>query len=154
MDKIVYTKNESETISLGEKVSHYLFKGSVILLSGDLGAGKTTFTKGVGLGLGIKDDINSPTFNIAKCYFNDKNLNLYHIDAYRLEDVPSENKEIGLDELIDGDGVCLVEWPNFIKDMVDEKRALNISITIENDLRKFVFKSDNSKYDKLFEEIN
>ncbi len=80
------TNSKEETISLGKELSNYLFKGDVLLLKGDLGAGKTTFVKGIGLGLGIKDEINSPTFNILKCYFN-KPLPLYHIDAYRLEDV-------------------------------------------------------------------
>ena len=83
--------SEENTISLGIKIASLLFKESLILLTGDLGAGKTTFTKGIAKGLNIKDEVNSPTFNILKCYFN-KPLNLYHIDAYRLEGVNKENK--------------------------------------------------------------
>ena len=75
------TKSKEETIELGMKISEKLFPGSVITLNGDLGAGKTTITKGIGKGLGIEEEIISPTFNILKCYFN-KKLNLYHIDAY------------------------------------------------------------------------
>ena len=101
--------SEENTISLGIKIASLLFKESLILLTGDLGAGKTTFTKGIAKGLNIKDEVNSPTFNILKCYFN-KPLNLYHIDAYRLEGVNKENKNIGLEEVIEGDGVCVIEW--------------------------------------------
>ena len=96
----------------------------VICLNGNLGTGKTTFTKFFATHLGIKDVVNSPTFNIIKCYFN-KPLNLYHIDAYRLED---NNFDIGLDEYIDGDGVCVIEWGNFIKEYIPES-ALVVDIT-------------------------
>ena len=84
----------------------------------------TTFTKFFATHLGIKEVVNSPTFNIIKCYFN-KPLNLYHIDAYRLED---NNFDIGLDEYIDGDGVCVIEWGNFIKEYIPES-ALVVDIT-------------------------
>lgn len=88
--------------------------GDVICLNGDLGAGKTTFTKFFAASLGITDIVNSPTFNIIKCYFN-KNMNLYHIDAYRLEGVEDD---IGLDEYIYGDGVCVIEWGKFIENII------------------------------------
>ena len=94
----IISDSKEKTLKIGNFVAKKLFPGSVITLTGDLGAGKTTFTKGVGEGLGIKDEINSPTFNILKCYFN-PTLNLYHIDAYRLEDVSSEGKNIGLEEI-------------------------------------------------------
>ena len=71
----LFTNSKEETIELGKKISKSLFPGSVITLNGDLGAGKTTITKGIGLGLGIEEEINSPTFNILKCYFN-KNVTL------------------------------------------------------------------------------
>ena len=76
----IISDSKEKTLKIGNFVAKKLFPGSVITLTGDLGAGKTTFTKGVGEGLGIKDEINSPTFNILKCYFN-PTLNLYHIDA-------------------------------------------------------------------------
>ncbi len=154
MLKVIYkSKSRDDTISLGKLVSKHLFKGSIITLCGDLGAGKTTFTKGIGEGLSIKEEINSPTFNIVKCY--DNKLPLFHIDAYRLEDVPSENKNIGLEELIDGPGVAIIEWPKFIEEFIDYKDALNIEITINKDdnSRNFVIYSENKKYEKLFEEI-
>lgn len=97
--------------------------GDVICLNGDLGAGKTTFTKFFAKELGITEIVNSPTFNIIKCYFN-KNMNLYHIDAYRLEGV---SDDIGLDEYIYGDGVCVIEWGEFIKDLIPDN---NITLDI------------------------
>lgn len=142
------TNNKEETISLGKKISNYLIKGDVLLLKGDLGAGKTTFVKGVGLGLGIKDEINSPTFNILKCYFN-KPLPLYHIDAYRLEDVSSENKNIGLEEVIDGDGVCVIEWPMFIEEFIDFNKTLDITIhSIDDNKRSISFETNNDDHFK------
>ena len=154
MKTIIISKNVNETISLGEKIAKFLFKGSVITLNGDLGAGKTTFTKGIGKGLNIKEQINSPTFNILKCYFNKNDLNMYHIDAYRLEDVPNENKNIGLEEVIEGDGVTLIEWDKFIKEFIDYDLSLNIEILInEDNTRKFIIKKKNNQYSMLFEEL-
>ena len=154
MKIIIISKNVNETISLGKKIAKFLFKGSVITLNGDLGAGKTTFTKGIGKGLNIKEEINSPTFNILKCYFNKNDLNMYHIDAYRLEDVPNENKNIGLEEVIEGDGVTLIEWDKFIKEFIDYDLSLNIEILInEDNTRKFIIESKNNQYSKLFVEL-
>ena len=154
MKIIIISKNVNETISLGEKIAKFLFKGSVITLNGDLGAGKTTFTKGIGKGLNIKEEINSPTFNILKCYFNKNDLNMYHIDAYRLEDVPNENKNIGLEEVIEADGVNLIEWDKCIKEFIDYDLSLNIEILInEDNTRKFIIESKNNQYSMLFEEL-
>lgn len=148
----LFTHSSEETQNLGEEISKFLFEGSVITLDGDLGAGKTTLTKGVGKGLGIDEEINSPTFNILKCYFNDK-LNLYHIDAYRLEDVPAEGKNIGLEEVIEGDGVCLIEWPLYIKEMIPFD---SLSVEIHNvggNERKITLSSNSPKYKNLLETL-
>lgn len=148
----LFTHSSEETQNLGEEISKFLFEGSVITLDGDLGAGKTTLTKGVGKGLGIDEEINSPTFNILKCYFNDK-LNLYHIDAYRLEDVPAEGKNIGLEEVIEGDGVCLIEWPLYIKEMIPFD---SLSVEIHNvggNERKITLSSNSPKYKNLLEAL-
>lgn len=103
-----------DTKRLAEILASKVKVGDVICLNGDLGAGKTTFTKFFAAALGIKDVVNSPTFNIIKCYFN-KNMNLYHIDAYRLEGIEDD---IGLDEYIYGDGVCVIEWGKFIMNII------------------------------------
>ena len=105
MKKVIYSNSKEQTQKIGEMIAPLLTMGTVITLDGDLGAGKTTFTQGLGRGLSIKENINSPTFNILKCYFNGR-LPLYHIDAYRLED--GVNNQIGLEEVIEGDGVAVV----------------------------------------------
>ena len=140
------TFSKFDTIKLGTLIAKCLKQGDIILLTGDLGAGKTTFTQGVADGLGINERVISPTFNILKCYFN-RTLNLYHIDAYRLE----ENKnDIGLEEFIEGDGVCLIEWPKYISHLIPED---TISIKISNlgdDNRLFEFESDSEVYEYIF----
>ena len=122
-------KSKDETQELGRLIARFSFVGEVITLKGQLGAGKTTFSQGFANGLGIKGVINSPTFNIVKCYF-DSTLPLYHIDAYRLEDL---HQDLGLEEYIEGVGVCLVEWAEFILEVIpDELLKINIEI-LENE---------------------
>lgn len=143
---IISTHSKEETMKLGRSLAAFVKKGNVILLTGDLGAGKTTFTQGLAQGLGIKDRVISPTFNILKCYFNQK-MNLYHIDAYRLE---SNNTDIGLEEFIEGDGVCVIEWPNYIVDLIPEG-TLSVCITnVGDNDRNIEFSSDNPGYDEFF----
>lgn len=107
------TNTEQETIAIGQLIAKYGFPGAVILLDGDLGAGKTTLTGGIALGLGIREKVMSPTFNILRCYFHAR-IPLYHIDAYRLEE--GTNRDIGLEEFIEGDGICVIEWPKMIEE--------------------------------------
>ncbi|MCH5180034.1 MAG: tRNA (adenosine(37)-N6)-threonylcarbamoyltransferase complex ATPase subunit type 1 TsaE [Erysipelotrichales bacterium] len=143
--------SKEETIELGKLVSQFVFRGSVLTLTGDLGAGKTTFTGGVAKGLEIEEKVSSPTFNIMKCYFKGK-IPLYHIDAYRLEE--GTNKVLGLEEFIEGDGVCLIEWPNFIEELIDNKMALNIEIHhVDLNTRSFKIVTENKKYSGLFDAI-
>ena len=142
------TFSKEETIELGKNLVPYFFQGSVITMTGDLGAGKTTLSSGIAQGLGIKEKVSSPTFNIMKCYFNAK-LPMYHIDAYRLEE--GTNKDLGLEEFIEGNGVCLIEWPNFISDKIDFDSSLNIEILHSgNDVRTFNITSNNKMYEQLF----
>ncbi|MBA4603565.1 tRNA (adenosine(37)-N6)-threonylcarbamoyltransferase complex ATPase subunit type 1 TsaE [Thermoactinomyces mirandus] len=112
---IVHTHDEEETRQLARKIASHLKPGDVLALEGDLGAGKTTFTKGIAEGLGISDSIDSPTFTIIKEYEGD--LPLFHMDMYRI-DFPEE--ELGLEEYFYGDGVCLVEWASHIKPWLPE----------------------------------
>ena len=149
--EIKYISNSLEdTKRLAQVISKDLFQGAVISLTGDLGAGKTTFTKSVAGSLGIDEEhVSSPTFNILKCYF-EGSLPFYHIDAYRLED--GVNANIGLDEVIEGDGVCVLEWGQFIKEMIFE--PLEIRITRLGDTsREFVITNNYKKYDKIMENI-
>ncbi|MBT2217794.1 tRNA (adenosine(37)-N6)-threonylcarbamoyltransferase complex ATPase subunit type 1 TsaE [Virgibacillus dakarensis] len=117
------THSEQETIRLAERLALLLKPGDVITLEGDLGAGKTTFTKGVARGLGVKRNVNSPTFTIIKEYQGE--LPLYHMDVYRLED---SDEDIGFSEYFNGEGISIVEWATFIKEYLPDNR-LNIKIT-------------------------
>lgn len=99
------------TQELGQKLGRLVSDGDIILLDGDLGAGKTTFTKGIATGLGITRNIKSPTFTIIREYQTGR-LPLYHMDLYRLEDGGGD--ELGLDEYFNGNGVCVIEWSQFI----------------------------------------
>lgn len=124
-----YCKNENEMIALGKKLGFLLKKNDVILLTGDLGAGKTTFTKGIALGLSIDQMIKSPTFTIVREY--EGRLPLYHLDVYRIgNDVDS----IDLDSFVYGDGVTVIEWGELIEEDMP-KDYLKCSIVLEDDCR-------------------
>ena len=128
----------NQTIKLGEIVGKNAIVQTVILMHGDLGAGKTTFTKGIAKGLNIAGVVNSPTFNILKCYF-DGNMPLYHIDAYRLEGM---QQDLGLEEYIEGDGVCVLEWPEFIDYIIGDE-YIKIDIKFIDEDNRFVTMTSN-----------
>lgn len=112
MDMKTFKINDATTTqALGQHLGQIVSAGDVILLDGDLGTGKTTFTKGIALGLGIERNIKSPTFTIIREYKTGR-LPLYHMDVYRLEDGGGD--ELGLDEYFNGNGVCVVEWSQFV----------------------------------------
>ncbi len=111
---IVYS--EEDTLNLANHLATLLKPRDVITLEGDLGAGKTTFTKGLAKGLGIKRTVNSPTFTIIKEYTNGR-LPLYHMDVYRLSD---SMEDLGFDEYFHGSGVTVIEWAHIIKDQLPE----------------------------------
>ncbi len=142
----VISKSKEETQRLAAKIVRQLAPGSVVLLTGDLGAGKTTFVAGALMELGYKDHVVSPTFNILKCYF-EVQPNVFHIDAYRLED---QNIDIGLEEFLEGEGISFVEWPNYIESILPP-HTMTIKITrISDNERLFEFSSDSEKYQKVF----
>ena len=136
-----------ETIDFGEKLGKLLEKNSTVILYGDLASGKTTLTKGIGKGLGIKDTINSPTFTILKIY--NGRLPLYHIDAYRLE---SSNYDLGFDEF--DDGVIVVEWPEYYKEYLP-KEYIEIKMSyVDENTRNIDIKAVGDNYNKIVEELN
>lgn len=134
----IYSDNASFTMDLGEKIGRILPDGSTICFAGDLGAGKTTFVRGLAKGLNITDVVQSPTFNIMKVYFKGDRP-LIHIDAYRLADI---NPDIGLDEYIGYEnGITVIEWPQFIKELIPSN-AIEINIQhMGDDKRKIVIDS-------------
>lgn len=124
MYKEIIIENIEEMKTFATKLSNELFPGFVLCLEGDLGAGKTTFTKYLGKGMGFTDNINSPTFTIMKIYEGD--LNLYHMDVYRLHGIGAD---YDLEEYIYNDGVCVIEWyKNIIDSLPDEKLIIEIEI--------------------------
>ena len=138
-----------KTRALGAFIAPLLKRGDVVLLEGDLGAGKTTLTGGVAKALHIKDEVISPTFNIMKCYFKG-DIPLYHIDAYRLE---NQNIEIGLDEYIEGDGACFIEWPQFIKPLIPDDYLEIVLTNIGGNNRKITLKSDSPRFSSLIGKV-
>ena len=122
MNKVTIKVNGQERmIFLGKILTEYMYPNLVIAMKGDLGAGKTTFTKGIGLALGVKRTINSPTFTIMKIYEPTINVNniekLYHLDVYRLNDSSDDD---ALAEYFTLDGIALVEWADIINDLLPE----------------------------------
>lgn len=121
-------KDVNDTDRLAKIVSKLVFRGFLVLASGDLGAGKTRFAKSLASYLGVKETVTSPTFNILKCY-NGENYDFYHIDAYRLEGL---KQDLGLEEFIEGDGVCFVEWSEFLDYLLPDN-YLKLDIVIDKD---------------------
>lgn len=124
------THSSQETYNIALKLADTLKGGEIITLDGDLGAGKTVFSKGIAKGLGIKEPITSPTFIIMQEY-EDGRLPLYHFDVYRIED-SFELEAIGGDEYLRGDGVSLVEWSVQVDDMIPDY-AIRININRDPD---------------------
>lgn len=140
-----YTNSATETIHLGFQVGLLLKPGMVLLLDGDLAAGKTTFTKGIGQALGIKRTINSPTFTIMKRYMVDENK-LYHVDLYRLEDV---NMDFDLEDYINSDGISVIEWPFKVKNLLPNTYLMVSFEDIGNDQRKITFEAKGDFYESV-----
>ncbi len=132
MSKISFaSKSADETFEYAKKLAEKLPGGSVILLSGDLGVGKTVFAKGFAKGLGIDAPVTSPTFTIMQVYDSGR-LPLYHFDVYRIED-EEEMVEVGFEDYIYGDGISLIEWPEKIEGLIPKDA---IKVTISKDLTK------------------
>lgn len=131
MEKIIESLSEKETFEFGVLMGQNAKPGDVCTLIGDLGVGKTVFTQGFAKGLGVLDNVCSPTFTIVQVY-DEGRLPFYHFDVYRIGDV-SEMDEIGYEEYVYGDGVSLIEWANLIEEILPEKYT---QIKIEKDLAK------------------
>lgn len=140
--------SEEETKGIGQSIVKLLGRGDMITLSGELGVGKTTFTKGIAEGLEIKRPITSPTFTIIKEY--EGRMPLYHMDAYRLE---HSEEDIGFDEYFFGEGVSVVEWAHFIKEFLP-KEHLGIQIHyIDEHSRMITFYPIGEYYKKVIKKF-
>ena len=126
-----------ETIAIGEKMASILTGGDIVILKGDLGAGKTSFTKGVAKGLGVTDTITSPTFSIMNVYDFPKG-NLIHIDTYRIEN-EEDLIEIGIEEYLgERNTICVIEWPEKIPNLLKEKEPLVVTLTHEKENTRII----------------
>ena len=128
---VLESESAEETRLLGEDLGTVVVPGQVCTLIGDLGVGKTVFTQGLAKGLGIDGPVNSPTFTILQVY-EEGRIPFYHFDVYRIGDV-EEMDEIGYEDCIYGQGVCLIEWANLIEEILPEEY---VRITIEKDLER------------------
>ena len=148
MEKVFQTLSADETVELGKRIGKNLIPGDVILLTGDLSAGKTTITKGIGASLGVKRVINSPTFTIVKEY--NGSCPLYHLDLYRLDGL---NNDFDLEEYIEGDGVCVIEWPFQVSEILP-KEYLEIKLErIDEFSRSIEIKNHGDRYIRVVEAL-
>lgn len=120
-EKSFRTSSREETIALGERLGHALAAGDVLVLTGDLGAGKTQLTKGIAAGMGVTDDVTSPTFTIEMVY-EGAEMPLYHFDLYRLDD-PGQLEDTGIFDVLGADGVCSIEWGEQFANEIGDARV-------------------------------
>lgn len=149
MEYKITTNSEEETMEIAENIESEKFSNMVICLIGDLGSGKTIFTKGFANSLGIDENITSPTFNIIKEYTSGE-ANLYHMDLYRLN---GDVRNLGLDEYFSKDGIVIIEWADMIEEYLPEERLDIIFKVVDEDSRILIFKPYGEKYEELCEAI-
>ncbi len=128
---LMESSSPEETYAIGRRLGQLAEPGDIVTLSGDLGTGKTVFAKGFAEGLGIADDVTSPTFTIIKEY-TDGRIPLAHFDAYRIAD-PDEMYAIGYEDYLSGDFICLIEWPEMIEELIPGDA---LRVRLEKDLEK------------------
>lgn len=145
----IYLENEEKTKEIGYKLGKLLNENSVICLIGDLGAGKTTLTQNIAKALEVDDYITSPTFTIVNEY--EGKYPLYHFDVYRIGS-SDEMYDIGYDEYVDGEGVCIIEWANLIEDILP-KEYLYITLKYVDNSREMILNPIGEKYEKIVQNL-
>ena len=149
MDYKITTHNEKETLEIAQNFESEKFPNMIICLNGELGSGKTMFTKGIANGLGIEEVITSPTFTIIKEYL-DGEMPLYHMDVYRLD---GDTSEVGIEDYYTKGGIVVIEWANTIKDILPEERLdIKFKISGENS-RTLIITPHGQKYEELCEAV-
>jgi len=144
------TNTVEETIELGKKIGRGLKPGDIVCIDGDLGSGKTHLTKGIALGLDIDEHITSPTFNIVNEY--EGRIKLYHFDVYRVND-PDEIAAIGFDEYIFSDAASVIEWSDYIKELIPDDH-IQINIANESETRRNInIQFFGKRYDNIKEAL-
>lgn len=143
----ITSRSERDTIELAQNIESEKFPNMVICLQGDLGSGKTIFTKGFASSLGIEEAVTSPTFNIIKEYTSGE-LDLYHMDVYRLD---GKVDDLGIEEYYTKNGVVIIEWSDMIKDYLPEERLeIKIKISEEDEDTRIILITP---YGQIYEEL-
>ena len=149
MEYRITTKNEFETIEIAQNFESEKFPNMIICLDGELGSGKTVFTKGIANALGIDETITSPTFTIIKEYPNGE-LHLYHMDVYRLD---GNTDGVDIEDYFTKGGVVVIEWAETIKNILPEER-LDIKFKVLDENRRLlIFEPHGEKYEELCEAV-
>lgn len=149
MEYKIKSYSEADTIELAQNIESEKFKNMVICLEGDLGSGKTIFTKGFARSMEIKEPVTSPTFNIIKEY-TEGELPLYHMDVYRLE---GSADSIGIEDYYKKGGICIIEWADMIEDYLP-KHYLKIKFKIvDENTRTIILEPKGSKYEEVCEAV-
>ena len=149
MEYKITTHSELETVELAQNFEAEKFENMVICLNGELGSGKTVFTKGIAQALGIEENITSPTYTIIKEYTTGE-LPLYHMDVYRLD---GNTDGVGIEEYFNKGGIVIIEWANTIKDILPEERLEIKFKIIDEDKRVLVINPIGKKYEELCEAV-
>ncbi|MBB6451021.1 tRNA threonylcarbamoyladenosine biosynthesis protein TsaE [Geomicrobium halophilum] len=145
----LWSRSTEDTLMIGERLGHMAEAGDLFALDGDLGAGKTHFSKGLAKGLGVQAMVNSPTFTILKVY--NGRLPFYHIDAYRLDEDGEE--DLGLLEYMEGEGVTVVEWASILRTQLPKNR-IDITLKhVDDHVRKLDVYSNHDRYEPVFKEL-
>ena len=154
MKKIITTNSAEETTRIGRILGKYLAKGDCIPLIGEMGSGKTCFVQGVARGVGVPDEtpVNSPSFTLVNRY--DGDITLYHMDLFRL-DSDGELVDLEVEELVHGDGITLIEWPQIL---IPHVQDVVMTILFFWDMtseyrREITFQTDNTRFDTFFKEL-
>ena len=149
MEYKITSYNELDTIELAQNFESEKFENMVICLDGELGSGKTVFTKGIANALGIEESITSPTFTIIKEYITGE-MPLYHMDVYRLD---GNTEGIGIEEYFNKKGIVVIEWSKTIKDILpDERLEIKFKI-VDDNKRVLVITPYGQKYEELCEAV-
>ena len=148
MKEVLKIDSRDEMIELGRFIGELAYPNLLLTLNGDLGAGKTTLTKGIAIGLGISSIVSSPTFTIMKVY--EGRLTLYHLDVYRID---NSSNDFELEEYFEDDGVCVIEWAENVSDLLPDDR-IDIDIKdLGDDKRLLTIEASDSRNIELINEL-
>ena len=149
----IISHSAEQTARLGARLGKLLRPGDVICLTGDMGAGKTVFSSGIGVGWGAQHRLTSPTYNLVHQHQHPTaDMVLYHLDCYRMHSA-DEVDTIGFDDMIDSHGILVIEWPERIQEALPDKRLWIELRVIEDTRRNFIMEGNSERYQKLVNEF-